>query len=264
MIYKNLYPGGKKRAVTFSYDDGVLEDIRLIEILNKYGLKGTFHLNSGLMENSERTVKLCDIASVYAGHEISCHSLTHPSLVYCHGEEIIRQIIEDRRNLEKYAGYIVRGMSYPNGSVNDKVVDILGDCGIAYSRTTVATNKFTLPENYLRWHPTCHHDGGIMEKIEPFSRFYHPLPCFYVWGHACEFPRNNNWNLIEDFAREISGIEDAWFATNIEIYNYATALDRLVFGIDGMVHNPSAIPVWVSDDGIEVEIKPGETYIGRK
>lgn len=38
---------GKKKAVTFSFDDGVTQDIRLIEIFNKYGLKGTFNLNSG-------------------------------------------------------------------------------------------------------------------------------------------------------------------------------------------------------------------------
>ena len=261
MILKNLYPGAKKRAVTFSYDDGVVEDIRLIEILNKYGLKGSFHINSGRTE-SDRKVKLADMAKVYAGHEISCHTLTHPFIANCHGEEIIRQTIEDRRNLEAAAGYIVRGMSYPYGSVNDKVVDIIRSCGIVYSRTTLSTNKFSLPEDYLRWHPTCHHNGGIMEKLEPFAKVYSPLPCFYVWGHAYEFPRDDNWQLIEDFAREVSTIEDAWFATNIEIYDYVRALDRLEFGIDGMVHNPSAISVWVTDDGKAVEIRGGETYFG--
>ena len=35
-----------KKAVTFSYDDGVTQDIRLIELLNKYHLKCTFNLNS--------------------------------------------------------------------------------------------------------------------------------------------------------------------------------------------------------------------------
>ena len=146
--------------------------------------------------------------------------------------------------------------------VNDKVVDIIRSCGIVYSRTTLSTNKFSLPEDYLRWHPTCHHNGGIMEKLEPFAKVYSPLPCFYVWGHAYEFPRDDNWQLIEDFAREVSTIEDAWFATNIEIYDYVRALDRLEFGIDGMVHNPSAISVWVTDDGKAVEIRGGETYFG--
>ena len=38
---------GKKKAITFSFDDGVTQDIRTIEILDKYGLKATFNLNSG-------------------------------------------------------------------------------------------------------------------------------------------------------------------------------------------------------------------------
>ena len=36
----------KKKAVTFSYDDGTTQDIQLIELLNKYDLKATFNLNS--------------------------------------------------------------------------------------------------------------------------------------------------------------------------------------------------------------------------
>ena len=38
-----------KKAVTFSYDDGVTQDIRLVEIFNRYGLKSTFNLNSELL-----------------------------------------------------------------------------------------------------------------------------------------------------------------------------------------------------------------------
>ena len=38
-----------KKAVTFSYDDGVTQDRDLIRLLNKYGMKGTFNINSGLL-----------------------------------------------------------------------------------------------------------------------------------------------------------------------------------------------------------------------
>lgn len=40
---------GKKKALTFSYDDGVTQDVRLIEMFNKYNLKATFNLNSELL-----------------------------------------------------------------------------------------------------------------------------------------------------------------------------------------------------------------------
>ena len=42
------FPGFKLKAVTLSYDDGVRQDKRLISIMQKYGLKGTFNINAGL------------------------------------------------------------------------------------------------------------------------------------------------------------------------------------------------------------------------
>ncbi len=258
MITKNLYPNAKKRAVTFSYDDGVPEDERLVEIFNKYGVKGSFHLNSAKFGTDENAREVC---RRYAGHEISCHTVNHPFIADCPKEEIVFQTIEDRRRLEYAAGYPVRGMSYPFGSVNDATIKVLDACGIVYSRTVNATNRFDLPTNFLRWDPTCHHNGGIMDKIEPFVKKYTPLPVFYVWGHAYEFPRDNNWELIEEFCAKVSTIEDAWFATNIEIYDYVQALERIYVSADRkMIHNPSAISVWLTVDGKAVEVRGGETY----
>ena len=50
MKLKNIYtcfPGGKHKVLTMSYDDGRDSDVRLVGIFNQYGIKGTFHLNSG-------------------------------------------------------------------------------------------------------------------------------------------------------------------------------------------------------------------------
>ncbi len=41
------FPGGRKKALTLSYDDGVEQDRRLMQIMDAHGLKGTFNLNSG-------------------------------------------------------------------------------------------------------------------------------------------------------------------------------------------------------------------------
>ena len=42
------FPGGKTRVLTFSYDDGISQDMRLVQLFNLYGMKGTFNLNSGI------------------------------------------------------------------------------------------------------------------------------------------------------------------------------------------------------------------------
>ena len=42
----------KKKAITFSYDDGVTQDIRLIELLNKYEERLNYHVNVDLLYTS--------------------------------------------------------------------------------------------------------------------------------------------------------------------------------------------------------------------
>ena len=83
---------GKMKALTFSYDDGVGQDVRLIEIFNKYGLKGTFNLNSKLLGRKENkseimgkmidrpTARPEDVKYIYEGHEVAAHTLGHPLL----------------------------------------------------------------------------------------------------------------------------------------------------------------------------------------
>ena len=257
----DCWKDGKKRALTISYDDGVFQDRRLVEIFNKYGIRGSFHLNSGLLdEESGRTVSSAEIATLYAGHEVSAHSLTHPFLERVSTAEVVHEILEDRRLLEAACGYPVRGMSYPMGTYNDAVVQMLPTLGIRYARTTKATRKFEVPNDFLLWHPTAHHnDEQLFELLEKFQKNTYPMPLFYLWGHSYEFDRNDNWDRIEQFCKEASGKEDTWYATNIEIYDYVMALRALEFSADrSMVYNPTATDVWVRYNHESIKIPAGQ------
>ncbi len=89
------------------------------------------------------------------------HSIA-ATLGYPDGENIpVGEMLDDRENLEKLAGYPVRGMSYPFGTYNQAVLDMLPAVGIEYARTVQSTNGFTIPENFLLWHPTCHHKDAL-------------------------------------------------------------------------------------------------------
>ena len=263
MIQFNIFPGGVRRVVTFSYDDGNDKDERLIEMFNRYGVKGTFHLNGRRFIG--KTEEELDIyRKRYEGHEISCHTVNHGWLDKMPVVSIINEVMEDRRILEHLAGYPVVGMSYPSGAFDGISVDVLRSCGIVYSRTTrPAQPAHEFPEDYLTWHPTCHHKHDIMTKLETFKNPPRRVPnlmLFYVWGHSYEFNNDDNWDLIENFCREASGLDDVWYATNIEIYDYICALRALRFSVDcSVVYNPSAIPVWFTANGNTVKVGAGET-----
>ncbi len=264
---------GKLKVLTLSYDDGVVQDIRLIKIMDKYGLKGTFNINSALYLDEDAVrekyygrMKLSEAKELYinSGHEVAVHAYTHPFLEMLDSTEVVYEIIEDRKAIEKDYGVIARGMAYPFGTYSDEVVDILEKCGIVYSRTVKSTFGFNFPENWLTLHPTCHHnyeklDELIKKFIEKPSRFG-KAEMFYLWGHSHEFDNNDNWDVIERFCEYAGGRENIWYATNIEVYDYVMAYKSLNTSYDKkIVHNPSAIDVWVEIAGEVYCVKAGGT-----
>ncbi len=269
------FPEGRAKALTFSYDDGVEQDIRFIELLNRYGMKGTFNLNGGLYASEDkvypegqvhRRMTEKAITELYADgrHEVAVHSYTHPFLETLTPAVMAYEIVKDREKLEQQFGKIVRGMAYPQGTFSDEVVDVLKSCGILYARTTKTTEKFDIPTDWLRLPATCHHKNPrLMELAEKFVEMnvkHHPQ-LFYLWGHTYEFEDNDNWNVIEEFTEYMSGKEDSiWYATNIEIFEYIEDYKRLIYSVDGtMVKNPTARTLWFALNGKTVSVEAGET-----
>lgn len=264
------FKDGKDKVVTLSYDDGVVFDKKLIKIMSKYGLKGTFNINTNMycpenINEEHWRMKLSEAKELYinSGNEIAVHTLNHPHLEYLDETEIIHEVIGDRKNIEKEYNQIAKGMAYPYGTYNNKVINALKQCGISYSRTIKSTNTFGFPADWLELHPTCHHNSPelmiLAEKFIGVNRWKLPA-MFYLWGHSYEFDNDNNWEVIEKFAEFIGGRDDIWYATNIEIYNYVKAYESLETSYDKkIIHNPSAIDVWVYIDEETVKIKAGET-----
>ena len=123
-----------KKFYTFSLDDGVTQDVRFIELLNKYGLKATFNINTGLLgrdttadlggaknpstnQNVTHTMVTAEqIASgLYNGHELASHTYSHPSLIRDAVDSfaIKNQIQPDVENIKAWTGKEPIGMAYP-------------------------------------------------------------------------------------------------------------------------------------------------------
>lgn len=266
-----VYPKGLRKALTFSYDDGEIYDRRLAELLRSHGMKGTFHLNSGNLESGDRGsyhVSEGELKEVYQSHEIACHGVQHRNPTTITGQQMLLEIQEDRKKLEKLTGGLVQGMSYAFGNYSPDVIETAKNAGIKYSRTVNSTHGFFPPADFMQWHPTCHHNDRLLELGDSFlnAADFYELPLMYVWGHSFEFGRSGDWSVIEAFAEKMAGRDDIWYASNMEIYSYISAVRQQEFSADGLtMFNPTAFSVWVSTGDGLLEVKSGQTvYIGER
>ncbi|MDD3361366.1 MAG: polysaccharide deacetylase family protein [Hespellia sp.] len=226
---------GKKKAVTFSYDDGVYQDIRLIQMLDRYGLKATFNLNSqlygekgedirrGAYIRADRLEKK-DIKKVYANHEVAAHTLTHPNLTEVSEAEIVRQVEEDRKNLENLLEREIVGLAYPGGGINynSHVAGVIRQqCHVQYARTTVTTDSFSRQENLYEFKPNVYHTMEPERLMELGRQFLETDvdedSILYIWGHSFELDIRNAWSVIEEFFRLISRKDDIYYGTNRDV-----------------------------------------------
>lgn len=273
------YPGGLAKAVTLSYDDGCNEDVEFSRIITKAVLKCTFNLNCDMLRKDPLTKEQVQTCFLDNGHEIAVHGQFHRAEGKIRAIEGIRDVLACRLELEERYGFIVRGMAYPdsgirkfaNGASYENIKRYLEDLDIVYARTLGKDNdEFDLPTDWHAWMPTAHHDNPqIMEYIEKFLNLdlstatydarRNPT-LFYLWGHSYEFRIKNNWGHLDEICNKLGGHDDIWYATNMEIYNYVTAYNSLVYSADGkIIYNPTLLDIWFDIDGKLYKISSGET-----
>jgi peptidoglycan/xylan/chitin deacetylase (PgdA/CDA1 family) len=217
----------KMKRLTFSYDDGVEQDRKLVEIFKRYRLQCTFNLNSGIQSGAGgwqkndvfiKRMNIRGLPALYEGHEIAVHSLTHPHLESLDDDTIRNELEQDKLNLERIFGKPVRGMAYPYGAYDDRVIRIAHETGLRYARGVGVTGNFDIPPDLMTYCSTCHHaDPRLMELAERFIKLKAETPqVFSVWGHSYEFDVDRNWQVLEDFCKIISGRDDIAYCTNAE------------------------------------------------
>ena len=279
-ILEMKFPNWRGKVLTLSYDDGTVHDIKMVQILDKYGLKAAFHLNAsmffpedGVREVFDGRMKLSEARALYcgSGHEVAAHGLTHAPQAVLSDAEILHEIAEDRRLLERDFGMLVKGFAYPYGSVGANSVEILKTCGIRYARCSGRSGNFAFPPaNWLQINSTCHHKAeNLMELAQKFVETKPPVyrnMMFFMYGHSYEFNRDNNWNVLETFAAYMGGREEIWYATPGEVRSYTAAFEALERSADGhIIHNPTSQTLYAiihgdpAHEGEKLLLEPGWT-----
>ena len=223
------------KIVTLSFDDGILQDERLVSILNACRLKGTFNLNSarlgtkGELTFPDKRVAHDKIApervkSLYQGHEVAAHTLTHPDLKKLSYGRILREIEEDRRALEAIAERKVIGFAYPGAhpNYNASVLRAVRETGVKYARTIENTGDFSLPEDFYRWRPTIQ-ANDVRALADTVRRFLaeeddESIKLLYIWGHSYEFDYYDSWEEVGKIFETLGNSAEIHSMTNGEVY----------------------------------------------
>jgi len=228
------YPNGAKKAVIFSYDDGVIQDRKLVELFNKYNVVGTFNLNAGLFGKKLPWMKnfigkdgdyitLDEVKTLYQGHEIAGHSYSHPGFAGLAPKKLTRQLTLEQNILSSIRGEKVKSFAYPLGSYDEQAMETIKSLGYTNARTVKDTNTFELPTNVMAWHPTAHHTKA-MPLIEEYLQLTpRHLTVMVIWGHSWEFDKNepdNNWHYAQALLKKISNQDDIWYVSAGDFFDY--------------------------------------------
>ena len=267
MIVK-LYPGGKTKAFNISYDDGVIQDIRFVELLNRYGIMGTFNLNYGLMHSgftwqhecgmTVRRIPEDQVSAVYEGHEIASHSYSHPYFDQMGEIDILKELGSDKFFLEKLFGREVAGYATPFYFYSDRMADCVRHCGFEYARISEESNDYSIPVDFYRWKGSKFHwDEDLEDFADEFLRTDQELALCQIVGHSYDLDVMDMWAWMEQIFRKVSADESVWPATHIELVRYLRAMDRAVIWDTG-VRNDSDRPLWFRIGERITEVMPGD------
>ena len=239
-----------KKYFTMSFDDGITQDLRIIQILKKYDMPCTFNINTGLYGvnwsawlseavaspglQHVRFTKAQLQTGIYNGFDVEVHTLEHPDLAASYAQYgrsyVVNQVKQDEDNITGLTGIRPVGMAYPGGlesSTSDAVIRaILENSSVRFARLAVNAKKpykFEFPEYWMMWYPTASIGGGMAALNSLADAFIAAEPAdgdllFYVWGHGYELDQFGLWDAFEAFVKRMSEQEDIVFVTNAELY----------------------------------------------
>jgi peptidoglycan/xylan/chitin deacetylase (PgdA/CDA1 family) len=201
------------RYFLLSFDDGSVYDRRFVELLNRFGIKGTFNLNSGLEDFvwyyedkfPVRRQILSEVGYLYRGHEIASHSLHHHWLNSLTPPQISREIGDDCEALKRIFRLQEIGFGVPFTACGEREVKLIRKF-VRYIRLSEFAETFALPADpfHIPIH-ALYHDGDIREKLTRFAESPLEDGLFVIAGHSYELEVLQHWEYMDRLLQFVSG-----------------------------------------------------------
>ena len=239
--HKKNEPSEKRIVVTTSWDDGHALDMKLADLLKRYGIKGTFYVAPRDIEfNQESLLTDVQIIKLSRDFEIGAHTMTHRQLPMISLHDAKNEMVESKLYLEKLIGRKISSFCYPRGEYTAAHVLQAKEVGFTLARTVsrfefdVGKNLFELPTTihaYDHWSDAwavlkfshfnlfkffayyVHWDElavAMFEKVKKEGGVYH------LWGHSWEVEGHNDWRRLERVLSHISNQPEVKYFTNSE------------------------------------------------
>lgn len=214
-----------RKIFLLSFDDGTVQDGRLVQLLNKYNIPATFNLNSGLedfvWEYEGKPVTrqhLADTIQQYRGHEIASHSLHHYRLETLPPPQLRREVEEDCSNLRSIFAVQELGFAVPFTVCTEREIQIIRKY-VRYIRLSEFADSFAPPAD--PYHIPIHglyNAPDIREKIAAFADSNLPVSLFVMAGHSYELDMLDHWEYMEDLLKFLKTF-DFEFMTTMDYVN---------------------------------------------
>lgn len=249
----------KEIIVTTSWDDASKLDLKVADLLKKYGIKGTFYVAPGdkRFSLSEKEIKQLD-----EFQEIGAHSFSHPRLTELSHTEAEKEIVRSKEHLEGVLGKEIKMFCYPFGKFNEEIKGLVKDAGFLGART-VGNFKTHFPNDPFEFGATVHvypfpfrkKDANhyfflrplfdpiqqcfwqILKLRLPFKSF---LSCpglskglfdyvlkngsvYHLWAHSWEIEKYGMWEELEEIFKYIAHRKDILYLTNGEVLEKSVA-----------------------------------------
>ena len=216
-----------KLIVTTSWDDGSILDLKLAQMLTKYGLKGTFYIPKS--PKNVTPLRKTDIAALAAEHEIGAHTVNHPHLTQIPPAEAKTEIEDSKIYLEEILGKKIKMFSYPFGEYNEAVKTITKDCGFIGARTVKPAQPGDIHDPYEFGITVFASNGRFHEMVktspeldwEPkaqklFDGALENGGMWHIWGHSWDTDNHKEWDKLERVLKYIANKPGVQYATNGE------------------------------------------------
>ena len=202
------------KTFVFAIDDGTIFDKKTIAIFNKYGIKATFNLNSGLQDfvwNKDwlevRRLRLEENKDIYNGHEVASHSLTHPFLTSLSDEDVYREVKEDIDNLRNIFGRDIESFSFPFDGYDERTINIIKSLGITHIILPDIDDSFSYPPDTYHIKVTSWNIDDALDKVKRFIED-EETELFVYLSHSYDYEYDNSYDKLEELCKIVSENED--------------------------------------------------------